>query len=167
MANGNEITKEKLDLIFDTIQEGVVEQDSDGKIINWNQAALKILDITDAEISGKTHKDPKWNPIKTDGSHYPDEENPAILAITTGEAQIGKTMGLKYPKGTRWIQITAIPYKVENNKNHAIVTFVDITEIVEKNLSLDENNKKLEKVNKLMVSRELKMAELKEKLKDK
>lgn len=157
------IDQQKFELIFDIMQEGVIEQDSEGRILNWNPAALKILDTTAEKIEGKTHLDPKWNPIKRDGSPYPPDEIPSALATKTGQPQLNKTLGLKYPTGIRWLQITAVPFEVAG-KNHAIVTFVDITSLIQNSLDLEEKNQKLEKLNQIMVNRELKMQEMKEEL---
>lgn len=132
------LSQEKLNLIFNTMQEGVVEEDPDGKIIAWNPAALKILNLSKEEIQGRSNSDPKWSAIKLDGTEYPVEEMPAQIAITTGKSQHGKIMGLNYFDGIRWIQINAVPFEVDIGTRHAIVTFIDITDLIHKAKMLEQ-----------------------------
>jgi len=62
---------------------------------------------------------------------------------------------------------SVIPFKLENqNKPSVLILARDITDRVKIEVGLQQKTEELEKMNKLMIGRELKMIELKEKLEE-
>lgn len=120
--------------LFDTMEQGVVYQNSEGKIILANKAAEKILGLTLEQMLGKTSYDPDWKAIKDDGSEYPGDEHPAMLALKTGKVETG-IMGVYNPIDDKyhWILINAIPeFKNGESKPYQVfTTFTDVTKLKE------------------------------------
>ncbi len=117
---------------FDHITDGVVLQDSTGKIIDFNNAALKMLDLTADQITGKTSMDPDWRATRDSGENFPGEEHPSMIVLKTGKIQKNVTMGVySNKKEIRWISISSVPMFL-NSKNtlpdYAVTTFTDIAE---------------------------------------
>lgn len=130
--------------VIDGMIEGVVIQDAQGAIIACNPNAEHILGLRREQILGRTSMDPNWRAIYEDGSPYPGEAHPSMLALRTGQRQSHVTMGLYMPDGSlRWLLINsqplirpgeALPYAV-------VSTFVDITEdrLIQQSLKDSEN----------------------------
>ena len=122
--------------IFETMSEGVIIQGEAGDIQKFNPAALKILGLSEDQLLGRTSMDPRWKSVKEDGSPYPGEEHPAMVALRTNRPVSNKVMGLTLPTGEeRWIKITAVPFQAAAEPKVA-TSFADITEIIRTNSDL-------------------------------
>ncbi len=125
--------------LFNRMEQGVVYQDSEGKIIIANKAAEKILGLTLDQLLGRTSYDPRWKAIKEDGSDYPGDEHPAMISLKTGKFSTG-IMGVFNPVDNQhhWILINSIPeFKKNEEKPYQVfTTFTDITKLkqIEKEL---------------------------------
>ena len=97
--------------LFETMTQGVVFQNQDGIITQANPAAQTILGLTQDQILGRTSIDPRWHTIHEDGSPYPGEEHPAMVALRTGQEVRNAVMGVFNPlcESYRWIIVDAIP----------------------------------------------------------
>ena len=88
--------------------EGVVVQDSTGRIMFCNPAAERILGLTADQIEGRTSLDPRWRSVHRDGSPFPGDQHPAMVALRTGETVRNVVMGVHKPNGElTWIVIDA------------------------------------------------------------
>ena len=120
--------------LFETMAQGVVYQAADGQIIACNPAAEHILGMTLAQMQGRTSLDPRWRAIHMDGSPFPGETHPAMVALRTGQAVPHVIMGVyDWDHDTyRWINITAVPQlrPGESAPAQVYTTFDDITERV-------------------------------------
>ena len=84
--------------LFDTMELGVVYQNSEGKIIEVNPAAEKILGLTKKQMCGLTSDAHEWQAIKEDGSPFPGNEHPSMCALATGKKVKDVVMGVFNPK---------------------------------------------------------------------
>jgi PAS domain S-box-containing protein len=128
----SEVTQEttKLQNIMNTLSEGLVIQDKNGKILSHNPAALDVLELSSNQLCGKSSLDPDWQCVKPDGLPYPGEEHPSMIALKTKKPVIGALMGINFKdKRQKWISINAVPFDLNNTENQVIVTFSDITQI--------------------------------------
>jgi PAS domain S-box-containing protein len=98
-------------LLFETMLQGIVYQDEDGKILSMNPAAVKILGKTPDEFLGTTSVDQDPGTIREDGTPFPGEEHPSMVALRTGREVRNVVMGVYNPreKVWRWIQVSAVP----------------------------------------------------------
>ncbi|MDX1334826.1 MAG: EAL domain-containing protein [Gammaproteobacteria bacterium] len=130
--NALESAQGQLTTLLQTMVEGVVLQHSDGRILECNIAAEKILGLTRDQMAGKTSMDPSWRIIKEDGSAFPGEEHPSMVALRTGQVMHDIIMGVYKPDGAlSWISVDSAPLIHEgDDKPYSVVTtFTDITEI--------------------------------------
>ncbi|MBK6672994.1 MAG: PAS domain S-box protein [Proteobacteria bacterium] len=96
--------------VFSSMAEGLVLQAKDGRIIEANPAAERILGLSRDELLGKTSIDPDWRCIREDGSPFPGEEHPAMQTLRTGRPITGALMGVHdRGPGLRWIRINTQP----------------------------------------------------------
>jgi two-component system CheB/CheR fusion protein len=127
-----EESERKYRVLFETMAQGVVFQDRDGRIISANPAAERILGLTFDQMRGATSLDARWRTIREDGSPLPGAEHPAMVALQTGTPVYGFVMGVYSPAflGNRWILVNAGPQFHEGEKQpyQVYATFEDITE---------------------------------------
>jgi len=122
---------DKYRLLFETMELGVVYQDAKGKIISANPAAERILGLSLDQMLGRVSLDPRWKAIHEDGSEFPGETHPSMVALKTGSPVKNIILGVFHPveEATHWININAIPlYKPgEPIPYQVYTTFEDIT----------------------------------------
>ena len=113
------------------LSEGIVVQDKDGAITSWNPAAERILGLSVDQMKGVKWTDPRWRAVHEDGSPFPGEEHPAIVALRTGLPLEGVIMGVYKPDGSlSWISITSMPFRAGSDgagEDAVVTTFTDIT----------------------------------------
>ncbi len=118
--------------LFETMAQGVVYQDPEGKIVSANTAAEEILGVSLDQMRGRTSTDPRWRSIHEDGSVFPGEMHPAMLALRTGVSVHNVIMGVFDPQKEeyRWVKVDAIPQfrPGEDVPYQVYSTFDDITE---------------------------------------
>jgi PAS domain S-box-containing protein/putative nucleotidyltransferase with HDIG domain len=118
--------------MFERMTQGVVYQDAVGKIISANPAAERILGLTLDQMKGRKSTDPRWKAIHEDGSDFPGDTHPSIVALATGREIYNTVMGVFIPKkkGHNWININAIPQfrPGETVPFQVFTTFEDFTE---------------------------------------
>jgi PAS domain S-box-containing protein len=140
-----ESAKNELKATFDSLTEGVVVQIATGEIISCNPAACTILKLSEEQMMGKTSMDPDWNAIKEDGSPFPGEEHPAMVALATKKSIYNTIMGVRIKEDDpSWININV---QLLPDHSGVVCTFSDITErkVMEENklklIALEASNK--------------------------
>ncbi len=125
-------SKDRYRMLFETMAQGAVYQDADGRIVSANPAAERILGLTLDQMQGRTSMDPRWKAIHEDGSDFPGETHPSMVALRTGKEVRNVVMGVFNPQtgNHHWININAVPqFKPGETKPfQAYTTFDDITE---------------------------------------
>lgn len=116
-------------LILDTMTEGLVFQGVDGRILNWNPAAERVLGLSAEELGGRTSVDPRWRAIHEDGTPWPGETHPAMESLRTGQPVTGQIMGVHQPHGSLvWLRVNANPVLDAHGRATSVLTaFADIT----------------------------------------
>ncbi len=133
------ISEEKYRTLFDTMKQGVVYQDSEGKIISVNHAAEEMLGLNFKQLKGVKSVDPVWDIIHEDGSPFSGETHPAMISLRTGNPVNDTIMGVfnhaqnKY----RWLIVSSMPLfrKGEMKPYQVYATITDITELRETQLA--------------------------------
>ncbi|MCP4674235.1 MAG: PAS domain S-box protein, partial [Deltaproteobacteria bacterium] len=120
--------------MFETMAQGVVYQDADGKVTSANYAAERILGLTLAQMQDRMSIDPRWKTVHEDGSGFPGEPYPSMVALSSGEETLNVMMGVFDPRDDayRWINVSAVPQfrPGESTPYQVYTTFADITERV-------------------------------------
>jgi PAS domain S-box-containing protein len=132
-----------LQSIIDVIDEGVVVQSNQGRIVGFNERACKILSLAPEQLLGKTSYDADWEVFFPDGRKAPGEEHPASITLRTGEAQYNVIMGMK--TGNQQIRWLSVNTRMVNLLDDAFVfaTFSDVTDLFLNNLSLKEQQQRI------------------------
>jgi PAS domain S-box-containing protein len=124
-------SEEKHRTLFETMAQGVVYQEASGNIISANSAAERILGLTLDQMMGRTSMDPRWKAVREDGSDFPGDTHPAMVALKTGKEVQNVIMGVYHPEKDEhvWINVNATPqFRPEEGKPYQVyTTFEDIT----------------------------------------
>jgi len=123
--------KEQYRVLFEKIPLGIVKQSADGNIISANPAAERMLGLTIDQMQGRLSVDPRWRAIHQDGSDFPGETHPAMVALKTGKEVSDVVMGAFHPvkKSYTWIMInTVLQFHPGQERPYQVFTiFNDIT----------------------------------------
>ncbi len=137
-------SEEKFRNLFQTMIQGVVYQDADGRIISANPAAERILGLSLDQMQGRSSLDPRWHAIHEDGSDFPGETHPAIVALRSGQPVLNIVMGVFHPQTGNyiWINVNAMPlFKPNETAPYQVhATFDDITVRKHAEEALSESN---------------------------
>ena len=143
--------------LFETMAQGVLYRDAEGRITAVNPAALKILGLTREEAMGPHGENPNLQAIHENGSDFPPGEHPSQQALKTGRPVLDVTMAVFNPRERkyRWIKVNAVPHfkAGETRPYQVFTTFEDITRIKAQEADqirlINELSHALKKVKKL------------------
>ena len=112
--------------VIASLHDGIVVHLADGRIVANNPAAERVLGLTDDQMRGRTSLDPRWRTIHEDGSPFPGEDHPSMVALRTGQPVVDVIMGVHRPEvGLAWIRINAQP--LGTPPRAVVCSFADIT----------------------------------------
>jgi diguanylate cyclase (GGDEF)-like protein/PAS domain S-box-containing protein len=124
-------SEERYRSVIASMTEGVVLQLADGQIIACNASAERIIGLTPEQMMGLAYLDLDWRTVREDGSPFPGEQHPAMIALRTGKPLSNAVMGIhKADRTLTWISINSQPlFHLNQSQPYAVVTtFADITE---------------------------------------
>lgn len=124
--------EERFRNLYNTMEQGGIYIDANGKIIMVNKAAEDILGLTKEELINSSIYNLKLRSIREDGSDYPVEEYPAIKALKTcKKAKDIICVFNPKEKEYRWLLVTATPeFRLNENKPYRVYAiFTDITKL--------------------------------------
>jgi two-component system, cell cycle sensor histidine kinase and response regulator CckA len=123
---------EKYRILFDTMSQGVIFRDAEGRIISANPAAERILGRALKDLLGKTSAEVHTDALGEDGTSLPAGAFPADVALRTGKPGTGFIMATLNPLENRhrWISVNAMPiFRPGESKPYLVyILFDDITE---------------------------------------
>jgi PAS domain S-box-containing protein len=113
-----------------SMAEGVVVRNADGTVAACNEAAERILGLSEAEMRERPVPDPAWNGIREDGTAMPPGDHPALAALRTGQPQLHVVSGLRTADGSAtWILSNSEPLFDPGGRVQGVATTMsDITE---------------------------------------
>jgi diguanylate cyclase (GGDEF)-like protein/PAS domain S-box-containing protein len=114
--------------VLNSMAAGLVLQGDDGVILDYNEAATKLLGIGGENLVGLKSTDRAWNAVREDGTPFPIDERPSIVALTTGQRVSEVIEGIDVPgRGRRWLTINSYPVTLEGGSRVTISSFIDVT----------------------------------------
>lgn len=180
-------SEERYRSLIQKVQTAIVLHDGQGRILTSNPLAQALLGLTEDQLLGKALIDPEWHFVRQDGSVLPVAEYPASLVLSTRQPLRGYVTGISRPDrdDVAWALVNGEPeYDDAGEITQVIVSFVDITgrkqaeeelrklneeleqRVKDRTVELEQKNLELERMNRLFVGRELRMVELKERIKE-
>lgn len=139
--------REDLSQLIDSMGLGVVVQSVEGKIVTVNRSAEQIMGLSSKELLGRNLTDSIWKLIQEDGSILEEDQQPATIALQTGDIVSNKVMGIydQKKKQYHWVRATAKPEFLagEDKPNQVSTILLDITEQKQLEHKLNERTKEL------------------------
>jgi len=118
--------------LFENMPLGVLYQEIDGRVTLANCAAEQILGLSHDQLMGRVSLDPCGEAVREDGTIFPGDEHPAMVASHTGKSVTDVLMGIYHPlkEEQRWLRIAAVPefHPGESTPYRVFSIFDDITE---------------------------------------
>ncbi|MEG3894643.1 PAS domain-containing protein [Microcoleus sp. SVA1_B6] len=103
---------------------GMVLQLADGSIQGCNSHAEYLLGMTAEQMQGCSSINSLWQTVREDGSDFPGEKHPAMVALQTGQPCSNVIMGFYQPKGELiWLTLNSQPlFQGDRSTPYAVVT---------------------------------------------
>ncbi|WP_404785926.1 PAS domain-containing protein [Altericista sp. CCNU0014] len=104
--------------------QGMVFQLADGSIQACNARAQELLGLSAEQMQGLTSLDGLRQIVREDGSPFPGEAHPAMVALQTGQPCRDVAMGICTPNGElAWLNATSQPlFQANGSTPYAVVT---------------------------------------------
>ena len=144
--------KKKYEILMNTLPQGVMMINADGKIEACNKRGAEIFGLTEDELLGKMLASPSWKAIKTDGSVFPLTEFPAIVSLQTGFPQRNVIMGIQhFDESLVWVSVNseALIHPGEFEPFAVVVSYSDITDSKKTEEELRKSNERFYHVSKI------------------
>lgn len=125
-------TSQLSDIINSSIEEGIILQDAQDKILYFNQQSCNILGSTQSELLGQKTFTFDWSMHNAEGEPVTPEQLPNVLAKKTKQRQPPFVIHIHKPDGKKlWLNINSIPIK-DDQLLGGIGTVTTIRDITEK-----------------------------------
>jgi PAS domain S-box-containing protein len=116
----------KYQALFENFPHGIVVTDTQGKIIETNNAAEELIGINKQDHEKRSIDGSEWRIIRPDGSEMPIDERPAVRALKENKVVANCEMGIPKSEEITWLSVTSAPIPIENHG--VVITFNDISE---------------------------------------
>jgi len=119
---------ESLRAILDGAAAGVVVQDEQGRIVDCNPAAERLLGLPRDQLLGLNSIAPHWRATDDDGRDLPGDQHPPLRALRTGQPVRDVVMGVKPAGGEwRWLMVDSNPLRRDGAPDWVVSSFVDVS----------------------------------------
>lgn len=123
----------RYDQLLEVIDKGVLVQDRQGRLVQANAAAMRILGAEERDrLQGLLSPD-TWTLLDESGRHLQESGLPAQRTLDTGQAVESTVVGLyhKPQRRLRWLSVTAVPLFAPggHQPNQVISLFSDVTRL--------------------------------------
>ncbi|MGR9013402.1 MAG: putative bifunctional diguanylate cyclase/phosphodiesterase [Gammaproteobacteria bacterium] len=125
------LSEAKYRSLFENIDQSVIYLDATGMVMSANHAAEQLLGLPLDMIIGRKFIDSCFKIIKEDGSAFPEQQQPWLLALATGKPVEDVVLGLFNAERQNyiWVSVHSVPeFRVGERQPHQVlITFTDIT----------------------------------------
>ncbi|MEM6734401.1 MAG: PAS domain-containing protein, partial [Myxococcota bacterium] len=128
---GSDEALDVLHFVLEHLDHGVLLQGPNAEILMSNDAALRLLGLSEAQLLGSSSFDPRWHVIRADGSDFPGEKHPVPEAIRIKSPVRDVLMGVFRPTTNDrvWLRVDAIPeLDAAGDVTRVLCSFTDVTE---------------------------------------
>jgi PAS domain S-box-containing protein len=142
----------KYEILLNTMPDGVIMMNADGRIAACNKRGAEIFDLTIEEAVGNKITTANWEVIRQDGSVFPTSGYPAVVTLQTGFPQRNVVMGLKKPGGDLiWVSVNtqALFSPGEFEPYAVVISYSDITDSLKTEKELRQSNERFYYVSKV------------------
>lgn len=132
----------KLQLLFDFTPVGLTIADGDGKIVDANRTAARILGLDKEAQQQRNIDGEEWKIIRRDGQEMPSEEYASVRALREHRLVENVEKGLVKGDGDiTWLMVSAVTTDIPGLD--LVISYLDTTALVNKELELEQSQEKL------------------------
>jgi PAS domain S-box-containing protein len=131
----------RVQLLLDTMAEGVMVFAPDGRVLQANPAAARIVGMDPQVMVGKHLESDRFRLVHADGSPMPMSQSPVPMCLASGQPVRNAIVGMYRPDGKLiWIESGVEPLRGPDGTTvGAVTTFADITAKVAAETELRES----------------------------
>ncbi|MEP6494139.1 MAG: PAS domain S-box protein [bacterium] len=140
-------SEERYRTVLAASPDGIALQLADFTIAAWNESAERITGLTKEQLAGNESLPRGWEAIEEDGSRFPMNKHPSLVALRTGETQFDCTMGIRRSDGSMvWVSMNTTPltHPGATRPYAAVTSFSDVTARREAASALRESEQRLQ-----------------------
>ena len=119
--------------LIESVDNGIVVQDTEGQVIHVNSAAMRILGLKPGDSSEAALASERWLVVDENGVPLPPSQMPAKIARTTGKMVESQIVGVFRTDIDRfyWLSVTVIPrfHPQTGLPDQTLSLFSDITSL--------------------------------------
>jgi diguanylate cyclase (GGDEF)-like protein/PAS domain S-box-containing protein len=121
--------RQRLRNLIDAAIAGILVQDEDGRIIDCNLEAERLLGRSRAQLLGLNAYASSWEAVHEDGRACSADEFPATRVLASGEPVRGCVIGLRLPDGERrWLEVNSQLMGAEDGGERLVVSsFINLS----------------------------------------
>ncbi|MFW5886756.1 MAG: PAS domain-containing protein [Bacteroidota bacterium] len=118
-----------LENLFESLPVGIIAFNNKEEIFDINNSGEKILGLNGNQIKGKRWEELSLNSVKEDGTIFPYEEHPVVLALRKKQEIHNVVMGVFncHKKNHVWISINAVPGSCSKTDSSVFLTLTDVS----------------------------------------
>jgi two-component system cell cycle sensor histidine kinase/response regulator CckA len=143
-------SEERYRTLYETMAQGVLLQDGNGRVIDANPAATRILGTSREALLARQPDDPTWDFASASGGALPGHDFPSLRALRTGQPVLDELLGITHAtRGDRvWLSVSSIPRRLAGalESEHVYTTFSDVTARREAEQRLENSERALRAV---------------------
>jgi len=117
--------------VLEASQAGIMVVDPSEAIVIANAALHRILGVPSGRLVGRSPRDPRWRPIRPDGTPITASEQPTAVVRATGQPVRDDRIGIERPDGgVAWVSISAEPVETGGGAPFGVaVALTDLSEV--------------------------------------
>jgi putative nucleotidyltransferase with HDIG domain len=113
---------------LDAFAIALLLRDDQGVVIDSNRAAQELLNLTATTIKGQVPFDPRWNPVREDGSPFPLNEQPCLTTLQSGKPIADVIVGIDMANQPRkWLSVDTFPIFLHEKLRGEVCSLTDVT----------------------------------------
>ncbi len=115
--------------VVEALQEGVVVQDSEGRVLEANETAAQILCVALDELVTEPPTPLRWHAARADGSAVSGDQTPGRRALAERQPQMGFVVNVDRGEERVWLEINSVPLDLPGEHGVPVVisSFRDVT----------------------------------------
>lgn len=118
--------------VVEVLAEGIVIQDVEGRIVECNPSAIRLLGLPREKICGRMLLELGTRILRSDGSPYPPDESPVVRCLRDGQPIYNEVVGIGRSSGDiLWLSLNTQPIYDTKESSASVLaivsSFVDIT----------------------------------------
>jgi len=124
--------REQARTLLEVLPAGVLLQSTEGRVLDANPAACRILGLAKNDLIGRDARSGHWYTVDANGRSLPDAQRPLVHVLATGQASPPQRLCLRNGQGEpRWLDMRCVPlHGPAGSLEAALTCFTDVSDTV-------------------------------------